>query len=182
MDLKFEELRPGDLIFYSGKQHNPKVIVKHNMMHVEVFLGGKTGEKAIGSRPSLGQISYHDSYKIFPKRYTDVEYHFKSLDTWLNGICKSWCPEHNWRTPKFQIIEGNNKPLIAKYLCRRGLEEVESGMRMTDKAPRWRWTNKPSEISYKYFEEGKHVANHISNSSILTNKSKFMKAIRFLDL
>lgn len=24
-------------------------------------------------------------------------YHYKSIDTWLEGVCKSFCPEHPWR-------------------------------------------------------------------------------------
>lgn len=46
-------MRPGDLIFYSAKYDNPKTIIKHDMVHIEVFLGGKTGEKSIGSRTSI---------------------------------------------------------------------------------------------------------------------------------
>lgn len=26
-----------------------------------------------------------------------MTFHFKSLDTWLEGICKSHCEEHPWR-------------------------------------------------------------------------------------
>ena len=53
-------------------------------------------------------------------------------------------------------------------------------MRLTDKA-RFRWTNKPSEINFKIFQEGKHVANHLSNSSLLTSKTKFFKLLRQLN-
>lgn len=42
--------------------------------------------------------------------------------------------------------------------------------------------HKPSEISYKNFIEGKHVANHISNSSILTNRLKLLKALKSLEI
>ena len=42
--------------------------------------------------------------------------------------------------------------------------------------------HKPSEISYKNFIEGKHVANHISNSSILTNRLKLLKALKSLEV
>ena len=45
IDLKFEEMQPGDLIFYSGIYFNTKCRQqKHNMVHVEVFTGGETGE------------------------------------------------------------------------------------------------------------------------------------------
>ena len=53
IDLEFHEMKPGDLIFYSAQYYNPKTIIKHDMVHIEVFLGGKTGEKTIGSRTSL---------------------------------------------------------------------------------------------------------------------------------
>lgn len=53
VDLKKEDLKPGDLIFYSAKYYNPKTIIKHDMVHIEVFLGGKSGEKSLGSRTSI---------------------------------------------------------------------------------------------------------------------------------
>ena len=167
-------MKPGDIIFYSAKMYNPKTIIKHDMVHIEVFLGGKTGEKSIGSRTSINQVSYHDSYRFVGRKYHSIQYHYKSLDTWLEGICKSWCPEHKWKTSRYQLSEGNNHKLVAKFLRKRGLEEIEKGMGVSN-AARFRWTNKASEINFKQFIEGKHVANHLSNSSILTNKVKFFK-------
>lgn len=149
------------------------------MVHIEVFLGGKTGEKTIGSRTSINQVSYHDSYRFVSRRYANIKYHFKSLDTWLDGICKSWCPEHKWITPKYSLVEGNNPKLVRKFLNKRYMEELDKSAN-TEKA-KLRWTNKPSEISFKHFTEGRNLANHLSNSSILTNKSKFLKMIRNLD-
>jgi len=49
-------------------------------------------------------------------------------------------------------------------------------MRLSEKI-RFRWALKPSEINFKQFIEGKHVVNHLSNSSLLTNKFKFFKAL-----
>jgi cell wall-associated NlpC family hydrolase len=50
-DLKFEEMRPGDLIFYSGTYFNEKLRKqKHDMVHVEIFTGGESGEQSIGAR------------------------------------------------------------------------------------------------------------------------------------
>ena len=77
------------------------------------------------------------------------------------------------------MLEGNNHKLVAKFLRKRGLEPLESGMNLTDKA-RFRWTHKPSEINYRNFVEGKHVVNHISNSNILTNKFKLFKTLNKL--
>lgn len=31
-----------------------------------------------------------------------MQYHFKSIDTWLMGICQSHCPEHSWKRSKYQ--------------------------------------------------------------------------------
>ena len=175
-------MRPGDLIFYSAKYYNPKTIIKHDMVHIEVFLGGKTGEKSIGSRTSLNQVSYHDSFRFVGRKYHSIEYHYKSLDTWLDGICKSWCPEHKWRRSNYQVAEGNNHKLVIKWLRRRGLEPISEGMRVATKTPRFRWFNKPSEVtSWKSFVEGKHVVNHFSNSSILTNRLKLLKLFKRLN-
>jgi len=42
--VTFEEMKPGDLIFYSGIYFNEKSrSQKHDMVHVEVFTGGETG-------------------------------------------------------------------------------------------------------------------------------------------
>ena len=31
-----------------------------------------------------------------------MQYHFKSIDTWLIGICQSHCPEHSWKRSQYQ--------------------------------------------------------------------------------
>lgn len=31
-----------------------------------------------------------------------MQYHFKSIDTWLMGICQSHCTEHSWKRSKYQ--------------------------------------------------------------------------------
>ena len=44
IDLEFEEMKPGDLIFYESHFTNPDrcKAQKHNMTHVEIYLGGET--------------------------------------------------------------------------------------------------------------------------------------------
>jgi hypothetical protein len=97
INLKFEELKPGDLIFYSGTYYtNSHKKQKHDMTHVEIYLGGETGEQTIGARYNNGVVSYFDSYKFTSKTYYDIKFYYKSLDTWLQGICKSVCEEHAW--------------------------------------------------------------------------------------
>jgi len=97
VEVPFDQLKPGDLVFYSGTYFNPKKRKqKHDMVHVEIFLGGPTGEQTIGARYTNGVVSYFDSYKFNSKTYYDIKFYFRSLDTWLQGICKSACDEHLW--------------------------------------------------------------------------------------
>lgn len=89
IDLKFEEMKPGDLIFYSATYYPEKKMrdQKHDMVHVEIFHGGETGEESIGARWGKGVVSIFPSYKFVSKNYYNVKHHYKSIDTWLEGIC-----------------------------------------------------------------------------------------------
>ncbi len=71
---------------------------KHNNVHVEIFLGGETGEETIGARFTTGKVSIFPSYKFVSSKWSLVNYHFRSLDTWLEGKCDSCCPDHPWQT------------------------------------------------------------------------------------
>ncbi|XP_022786949.1 uncharacterized protein LOC111327109 isoform X2 [Stylophora pistillata] len=98
---KTDDLKPGDLVFVSGIYHNTKSKKqRHNMVHVEVWAGD--GEKTIGARWQKGKVQYHDSYKFNAKSYHSMQYHFKSIDTWLMGICQSHCPEHSWKRSQYR--------------------------------------------------------------------------------
>ena len=95
--LEEKDLKPGDLIFYEGTYYsNKSKPQKHNNVHVEIFLGGETGKATIGSRYHRGNVSIFPSYEFTSTTWGLVQYHFRSLDTWLNGECKSHCPEHPW--------------------------------------------------------------------------------------
>ena len=90
-------MQPGDLIFYSGTYFNTKLRPqKHDMVHVEIFTGGPTGEQSIGARWQRGVVKYFDSYKFESTSYHSIKFHYKSIDTWLEGVCKSHCKEHAW--------------------------------------------------------------------------------------
>jgi hypothetical protein len=90
-------MKPGDLVFYSAVYYNTKLRPqRHNMVHVEIFTGGPTGEQSIGARWQRGVIQYFDSYKFVSTSYHSIEFHYRSIDTWLEGICRSWCPTHEW--------------------------------------------------------------------------------------
>lgn len=80
------ELEPGDLIFYSGLYYNPKAKRQvFNMTHVEIFVGGSTGEAVIGSRERQRWVKEYDSYRFESKSWRLLEHHFCKIDTWLDG-------------------------------------------------------------------------------------------------
>lgn len=91
------ELQPGDLIFYEGTYSSERSkSQKHNNVHVEIFLGGETGEATIGARFFKGKVNIFDSYKFSCTTWTPYKHWFCSIETWLDGICESVCPEHPW--------------------------------------------------------------------------------------
>lgn len=91
------ELKPGDLIFYTGKYSSPRSKPqKHDNVHVEIFLGGETGEATIGARYFRGKVSIFDSYKFSCNTWSADQHHFCSIETWLDGKCESHCSEHPW--------------------------------------------------------------------------------------
>lgn len=109
-------LQPGDLIFYSGNyvskrcthiEHFLHIIFltcafcgcknrskkqRYNMTHVEIFLGGSTGEETLAARSLRGVVSIFPSYKFESSLWTVEKYYFCSIDTWLNGVCLSRNP------------------------------------------------------------------------------------------
>jgi len=119
-------MKPGDIIFFSAiyndKRARPQI---HDMVHVEVFLGGETGEETIGARFFSGKVQIHKSFKFKSTLYRDVKIYFKSLDTWLMGTCKSFCKGHewlddtlNWSPTKKSIFH----PVIQNQLSRKLLK------------------------------------------------------------
>ena len=93
-----DQLKPGDLIFYSGEYtSNRSKVQKHDMVHVEIFYGGETGEATIGARFSKGVVQIWPSYKFDSSLWKLHSYHYCSIDTWLEGECVSHCMEHEWK-------------------------------------------------------------------------------------
>ncbi|XP_033764222.1 uncharacterized protein LOC117345280 [Pecten maximus] len=91
-----EDMKPGDLVFISGTYPRPNARQqKHLMTHVEIWAGDRN--KTIGARWNNGKVQVWDDYRFEAKSFIDAKYHFRSLDTWLQGICRSFCPEHKWR-------------------------------------------------------------------------------------
>eukprot|EP00598_Pedospumella_elongata_P000985 CAMPEP_0184975758 /NCGR_PEP_ID=MMETSP1098-20130426/6898_1 /TAXON_ID=89044 /ORGANISM="Spumella elongata, Strain CCAP 955/1" /LENGTH=912 /DNA_ID=CAMNT_0027498531 /DNA_START=40 /DNA_END=2778 /DNA_ORIENTATION=- len=139
--LSESELKPGDLIFYEGTYISQRSKTqKHNNVHVEIFLGGETGEATIGSRFHSGKVSIFPSYKFVSSTWKLVNYHFRSLDTWLDGVCKSCCEEHPWHSDVLNYLETAGKRSIFCQEtqgddCSAGGEEEDDDGEEKEKVP-----------------------------------------------
>jgi hypothetical protein len=49
---------------------------------------------AAGARDKNGAVDIFSDFMFTSPIYDVVGYHFRSIDTWLGGVCKSYCPEH----------------------------------------------------------------------------------------
>lgn len=98
------------------------------MVHVEVFTGGETGEQSIGARWQRGAVKYFDSYKFESKSYHSIKFHYKSIDTWLDGICKSHCDVHKWSSANLQWAPGKN----SVFALEEGYDEADYDAPMLD--------------------------------------------------
>ena len=68
----FDELKPGDLIFYEATYYNPEKAKnqKLNIVHVEMFYPGKTGQGTIGSRWQKGKCKSSILISLYQKIIT----------------------------------------------------------------------------------------------------------------
>lgn len=100
----------GKFVYCLCSQDNTFIISskvqKHNNVHVEIFIGGETGLQTIGARYSTGKIQVFPSYKFESSKWSLVNYHFRSLETWLDGKCESCCPEHPWISSLINLSNG----------------------------------------------------------------------------
>ncbi|XP_064611036.1 uncharacterized protein LOC135475177 [Liolophura sinensis] len=100
MVLTEQQMKPGDLVFISATYFNPKAKrQRHDMVHVEIWLGD--GPKTIGARWQKGKVQIFPHYAFEAKSYHSPTYHFRSIDTWLRGICHSYCSQHPWRKTSY---------------------------------------------------------------------------------
>ena len=92
-----DQLEPGDLIFFSGEYFSDKCKQqKHDMVHVEIFVGGDSGKAVIGSREKQKWIKEYDTYEFVSKSWKLKEYFFVKIDTWLDGQLKNHCKTCDW--------------------------------------------------------------------------------------
>ncbi|ETE72194.1 Protein polyglycylase TTLL10, partial [Ophiophagus hannah] len=97
-----DHLQPGDLIFISGVYFDPqRKRQPHDIVHVEIWLG--EGERSLGARRKRGRAQVFESYRFVSSSYGDMKYHFKSIETWLQGVCVSHCPEHKWASARDEV-------------------------------------------------------------------------------
>jgi hypothetical protein len=223
LEVTSEQLKPGDLIFVEGTYFDEKRRPqRHNIVHVEVFIGGDSGEATIGSRwsksnPAEGKVrgvQIHPSYKYVSKNYDIKRFVFKSLDTWLNGTCRSisypdaapavaltqfggksvfeddecasgqendderdhFTPDPYSDSPTFYVGEGNNWPVVASALEKRGWQRLQFEAHFTKRFD-LKWVEQRAKIDYKRHIEGQLV-NHIPNNDVITNKARFIATMR----
>jgi hypothetical protein len=100
----WDQMKPGDLVFAEGKYVKEGVKPqKGDIVHVEVFLGGgPEGKSVCGARWNKGVVQEFDSYDFAPKSWTLTKWHFCSIDTWLEGTCRSFHPEREWKRRDWQ--------------------------------------------------------------------------------
>jgi hypothetical protein len=149
-----ETAEPGDLIFVQGRYHDhlekfKGKVFKHDILHVEVFLGGPSWTKSIGSRRGTYGVAVNDSYLVPGDRnvfYTVERYHIRSLDTWLCGVCKSFCPEHSW-LPR------------ATCLCKKNVQKARSRTSLLSGIGKMACTFKPGNLGINYTCDSGKVIN-----------------------
>ncbi|CAN0034879.1 unnamed protein product [Lampetra planeri] len=89
------DMQPGDLVFTTATYFNPKAKRHpHGVVHVEVWAGD--GERTVAARWRRGRVQEFPSYRFDSAAYGDARYHFRSISTWLQGVCVSHCSEHAW--------------------------------------------------------------------------------------
>jgi hypothetical protein len=122
------ELKPGDLIFYQGPNKSERSKKqKHNMVHVEIFYPGETGEGTIGSRYAKSGVDIFSSYK-FPSNLWALEtVYFCSIETWLNGECVSHCPDHDWKCHTLELAAAAGSKSIFNDEDVESDEDVSAG-------------------------------------------------------
>jgi hypothetical protein len=50
-------------------------------------------------------VSLFPSYKFISTTWTLVQYHFRSIDTWLDGVLRSHCEEHAWQSDALSYVD-----------------------------------------------------------------------------
>lgn len=204
-ETPFEALEPGDLVFYSATYYDPKKRKQlHDLVHVEIFMGG---EQSLGSRWSNGRIQIFESFKFTSTNYYDIRYHFKSIEPWLRGLCRSHCPEHPWHDERKNLWlphksifaeeqqepdghccsvpekvcfvgKGNNLELVRDCLARRGWAILPANYSFSGEF-QLKWVQTHAEVNFFTHVEGQQLVNHIPNiGQVLCTKKALVSCAR----
>ena len=130
----FSDLKPGDLIFWEAAYYGEKARKQRlSLVHVEVFTGkGPKGEGTIGARWQKGHVQHFDTFRFESKSYHSIKYHFRSIDTWLDGVCKC-APAHrgmwvdatsNMRVNKYSMFNADSQRDDEQF-CDEGAGDVD---------------------------------------------------------
>lgn len=159
-EIKFEEMKPGDLIFYSATFYEKDLWKPqlHDLVHVEIYLGGETGEQTIAGREPRGVVSIFDTYKFESSNYHSIIYRFKSIETWLKGIHRSFCPDHLWH----EEVNMNNKYSLFHIDQTSDLENAMEKLSInSDKI-----SNKESIVNNEKSTENKKIAEEHKDDNV----------------
>jgi len=108
------------------------------LTHVEIYLGDEweetdkskpPSEKTIAARDRDGVVEISETYQFTSTLYYGIEYHFRSLDTWLRGIHKSFCSEHTWHD---DLLENNPNKYSLFYLKENEIQPAEEMISVED--------------------------------------------------
>jgi len=142
------DLVPGDLIFWSGEFFDlNKKPYKFNCVHVEIYLGSRAeclerlgldvpqlegvmgGNATLGSR-TAGHVQVHETFENKPStQYTVTDVFFRSIETWLDGICEP--REFNWGSSLPAKVSTCAKSIFAD----EGAESENEGEPVRSKVP-----------------------------------------------
>jgi len=59
-----------------------------------------------------------------------VQYHFRSIDTWLDGVLRSHCDEHPWQSDALSYVDAAGKRSI--FCSAEEEQDVEQGHQQQD--------------------------------------------------
>ena len=148
------------------------------MVHVEIWLGDE--DKTVGARWQKGVVEIHNSYQYVSKSYHSMVYHFRSIDTWLNGICKSYCVEHPWKRNNHTLPgkrsifyqQQSADPLEQNEVEENELPQYNETLQENDEIPQqYDPINEPDKNSH---DQSSSASSDDNMSGIYNNKCSFL--------
>lgn len=99
-----------------------------------------------------------------------MKYHFKSIDTWLKGVCKSHCLEHAWKRSKYE--PGKKSIFAEEQLCETLDEDAEEEADLNEQVRQCSVVGQKSSCDFTKNHSGSpeknhHVGQHLTSSSAM---------------